>query len=261
MRTRTFKFQAINACRGRGKIETSAAITAFRKLFTSRGLDTSTAWGDNEFEKVRNHVQPLQVETVGRGEHVGDVERSIRVCKERVRCTTTSLPCKKYPKIMIDHNLQEKIFWGNAFAPQDYISGVSPAGVVLGHPKVNYKQIRITFGAFAEVYDGTDNTQKSRSESAIALRPHNNKGSYYFMSLKTGRLIRSDQWRELPIDEWVINRVHELAEAEGAQELVDGELNFEWEPGNPVLDVEEQIDEQADILEGIFDPNDYVQNE
>ena len=81
------------------------------------------------------------------------------------------------------------------------------------------------------------------------------------MSLKTGRLIRSDQWRELPIDEWVINQVHELAEAEGAQELVDGELNFEWEPGNPVLDVEEQIDEQADILEGIFDPNDYVQNE
>ena len=261
MRARTFKFQAINACRGRGKIETSAAIKAFRKLFVSRGLDISTAWADNEFEKVRDHVQPLQVETVGRGEHVGDIERSIRVCKERVRCTTTSLPYKKYPKIMIDHNLQEKIFWGNAFAPQDYISGMSPAGLVLGHPKVNYKHIRITFGAFAEVYDGTDNTQKSRSESAIALRPHNNKGSYYFMSLKTGRLIRSDQWRELPIDGWVINRVHELAEAEGAQELVDGELNFEWEPGNPILDVEEQVDEQAEILENLFNPNDYMQNE
>ncbi len=261
MRARNFKFQAINACRGRGKVETSAAITAFRNLFTSRGLNISTAWGDNEFEKVREHIRPLQLETVGRGEHVGDIERSIRVCKERVRCTTTSLPYKKYPKIMVDHNLQEKIFWGNAFAPQDYISGISPAGLVLGHPKVNYKHIRITFGAFAEVYDGTDNTQKSRSESAIALRPHNNKGSYYFMSLKTGRLIRSDQWRELPIDEWVIDRVHELAEAEGAQELVDGELLFEWEPGNPVLDVEEQIDEQADILENVFNPNEYVQND
>ncbi len=77
----------------------------------------------------------------------------------------------------------------------------------------------MTFGAYCEVYTGTNNTIEQRSIGAIALRPSNNEGGYWFMSLESGRKIHVYIWNELPIPDHVVQRVEELASNENVPDL------------------------------------------
>ena len=81
------------------------------------------------------------------------------------------------------------------------------------------------------VYTGTSNNMKSRSVPGIALKPSNNDGGQYFMSLYTGKRVHSYIWEELPIEDGVIQRVEELAEIEKQPVLVYYNPLFEWTPG------------------------------
>jgi len=83
---------------------------------------------------------------------------------------------------------------------------------------------------------------RQRSIGAIAPRPSNERGGFYFMSLNTGRLIHAFTWEELSIDDHVITRVVQLAEADGAPLMNNGPI-FEWRPDIPVI-----IYEDEDIL-------------
>ena len=57
------------------------------------------------------------------------------------------------------------------------------------------------------------------------------------MSLESGRRIHSFVWRELPISDYVIGRVQELAESEDAPSLDgDGCPIFKWLPGTTIVD-------------------------
>ena len=237
MKSRIYKFHGLNAnCRGRGKIETSTAIKHFINQFSQRGITIQAIHGDNEFEKIRPLVAPISVELCGREEHVPDIERAVRTVKERSRCTTCSLPYKRIPGLMIDANLQDKLSWLNLFPPHDYLSpSIGPAGMILGTPKVDSSTLKLDFGQYCQVHEGTTNSQLPRSVGAIALRPKNSRGSYYFMSLRTGKLMHSNNYTVLPITSEVIHRVESLAEAEGMPLMTDGELLFEWSPGVPIL--------------------------
>ena len=46
MKSRVYKFHGINACRGRGKFETSSAIKAYLNKFGVRGVSVTTIYGD-----------------------------------------------------------------------------------------------------------------------------------------------------------------------------------------------------------------------
>lgn len=108
--------------------------------------------------------------------------------------------------------------------------------MILGTPHVDYNTLQLDFGQYCHIFYGTSNTQAPRSIGAIALHPKNTSGSYYFMSLETGKQIHSNQWKVLAITDAVIKRVEALAELEGTPPLIDGELQFEWSPGSPILD-------------------------
>jgi len=140
---------------------------------------------------------------------------------------------------MIIANLEDKCHWLNAFAPQDYICpNISPAGMILGDQPVDFNHLKLDFGQYCEIHDGTDNSQRPRSIGAIALRPkYQSSGSYYFMSLESGRKVHSNNWIELGITDAVIARVEQLAIQDGVAPMIDGELNFEWAPGVPITDV------------------------
>ena len=123
---------------------------------------------------------------------------------------------------------------------------MSPAAIVLGSPKPDYTKLKITFGAYAQVYDSTTNTTKSRSIGAVALKPSNKRGSYYFMSLSTGKRIHCYQWTELPIPDYVIDRVEEMAARENQPIMTNGYPIFEWQPGVPILYEDEAEGEAHD---------------
>ena len=61
-------------------------------------------------------------------------------------------------------------------------------------------------------------------------------GSYYFMSLRSGRRINSNQWTVLHVTDEVLHRVHDLADQDGVQDTKYGQILFEWESGMPIQD-------------------------
>ena len=57
------------------------------------------------------------------------------------------------------------------------------------------KEFDLEFGTYAEVYDGTNNTSRSRSIPCVALYPcSNSTGSWEFMNLKTKTRVRRSHW-------------------------------------------------------------------
>ena len=55
------------------------------------------------------------------------------------------------------------------------------------------------------------------------------------MSLKIGRRINVRQWNVLHVTELVIKLVEQISADEDINDMVDGEILFEWEPGEPIL--------------------------
>ena len=64
------------------------------------------------------------------------------------------------------------------------------------------------------------------------------------MSLITGKEVSRQQWTVLPMPDEAILAVEAMAEEEGQPHMTDGMLNFEWRPGVPFKDGE---DEDADL--------------
>jgi len=147
-----------------------------------------------------------------------------------------------------------------------------------GKEPVDMKTLKVSFGAYYEVYDGTDNTNKERRVPCIAQRPCNKQGGYYFLNLETGRKIHGYDWVELAIFDRVIDIVHALADREnapaldtqgcpvfesdiGANDLVpppNGELEEEFDdnaviapvPNNtPVLPIQQDTDEDSSSVD------------
>jgi hypothetical protein len=149
--------------------------------------------------------------------------------KEKCRTMTHALPYKKVPKLMIISLVNVAVKWINAFPPTNGISKtMSPATIVQGLPKPNLKYKRIIYGSYALVYVGTKSDQSARSVPAIALNPSNEHGGHYFMLLYSGKRLHSYEWKELPIDDDVINRVEELASRENAPTMINGYPVFTW---------------------------------
>lgn len=127
-----------------------------------------------------------------------------------------------------------------------------------GRPSPDYNDMKIEFGAYAQVLEDNDptNTMKARTTGAIALTPTGNaQGGYYFLSLVTGRKLSRQQWTKLPMPNGVIATVEHIALAEQQPLAGYGAPLFEWAPGVEIMDEmnvpvpqDEQNDE--DIAQG-----------
>jgi len=72
----------------------------FRIYLTTRFI-VQAMMMDMEFEKLRPLMPHVALNTTAAREHVGEMERKIRVIKERARGTFNSLPYKKIPRVMV----------------------------------------------------------------------------------------------------------------------------------------------------------------
>ena len=57
------------------------------------------------------------------------------------------------------------------------------------------------------IYTGTENNMNSRIVPVIPLKEFNDMSGQYFMSLNTGKILHSKHWDQIPIDEFVIDKV------------------------------------------------------
>jgi hypothetical protein len=81
----------------------------------------------------------------------------------------------------------------NLFPANNCVSKtLSPLTIMTGKPSPDFNDLRIKFGAYAQIFEDNDptNTQKARTTPAIAMTPTGNAhGGYFFLSLITGRRI------------------------------------------------------------------------
>jgi hypothetical protein len=116
---------------------------------------------------------------------------------------------------------------------------LSPDTIVTGRPKPDYATMKLEFGTYVQVYDGTSNDTKSRTLGAIALNPTgNSNGDYYFLSLATGHRIHRRSWTVIPISDAAISRVEAIAFQEGMPLVDTDTMLTEYDPDTVVDDDE-----------------------
>ena len=236
--------------------------------YHSRGFTITDIFGDNEFDVASLHefFRPITIHICAPEEHVPQIERQNRTTKERLRTICHSLPYKRYTKLMTIHLAEYANHWENAFpSPSGVSTTISPASIVEGRKKPDFNHQHLAFGTYALIYIGTKNNLKARSVPAIALKPSNDWGGFYFMSLITGKRLHAFKWTELPINEEVIERIDDLARKENQPILSNGTVLIEWNIENEsgsseqyetALEVEEPPPAESDIVTH----NDEVQN-
>jgi hypothetical protein len=105
------------------------------KTYSTRGFTVTHLLGDHEFDCIRDDILPIITDVVPADSHVGEVERSIRTIKERLRSCVHGLPFKRLPRLFIQHLVTHAISclnlfpWANGISPT-----MSPASIVTGVP-------------------------------------------------------------------------------------------------------------------------------
>lgn len=197
------------------------------------------------------------LETTSKNEHVHEIERSIRVIKERVRSFTTTLPFT-LPNVLVIHLVYYCVAMINSFPRSSSIApGVPPKETLTGR-KMDFKRdCSLKFGSYVQVYeeDLVTNTLKERTLGAISLGPVGNiQGSYNFLSLKTWKVVKRRSWVGLPMPDVVIELLNKKANDDIAflkQKGVVFELENDDQPGilddQPVDEIEEQVDDNTSV--------------
>ena len=217
------------------KIKTvSDKLRRICNMYEKRGFVITDAYSDNEFDndEYRNVVAPARLHICSRGEHVPIVERSIRTIKERARSVLQGLPYRRIPRVMIQSLMGQIAQWLNAFPSVNGLDQPSPARLVNGDDKPDYANKRVMFGSHAMVYVGTDNSMDTRAVPSIAMEQSNIFGGYRFLSLETGKVLHSNKWVSVPINDDVIDILDDLAAKQNQPCMENNYPIFELIPGN-----------------------------
>jgi hypothetical protein len=108
-------------------------------VYARAGFTVQSILMDIEFEKVRDHVPMLDVNTTAASEHVGDIERHICLIKEQAQGIVCTLPYSRLPRIMLVHLLHFITMWLNNFPVSNGVSAdFSPREIILRH-RLSYK--------------------------------------------------------------------------------------------------------------------------
>jgi hypothetical protein len=120
---------------------------------------------------------------------------------------------------MLIHLIHFVTMWLNNFPTMNGISpDYSPCEIILRH-RLSYKRhCRAPFGAYCETHKDNKptNSMHSRALPAICLGPTENfQGSYDFLNLVTGLVIKRRAFHEIPAPDSIIAHVTALATTSG----------------------------------------------
>lgn len=223
-----------------------------RKLYLSRGVTISEICANGEFKCLKHDLQQFITNIAAPGEHVPEIERSIRTTKELTRTLQHDLPFKNQPKMMTEDNVYCSIKHLNAFPASDGVSNtLSSSTLITGKPPMDFENLlKIKYGEYAQVFKDTKNDMSERTLGSIALYPSGNvQSSWYFMSLATGKIFTGYQWTLLPITSDVITQFHDLATAQNQERIEDGgNITFRWSPDQTEMSFENILVEEVDTV-------------
>ncbi len=112
----------------------------------------------------------VTLNTTAAHKHVGEIERKIRVIKERGRGKTNTLPYETMLKIMVIELMHFCVMWMNSFPVKSGVSKKwSPRELVSRHKLDAKLHCKAPFGSYCKVHVDPDftNTMEPRTKWAI----------------------------------------------------------------------------------------------
>jgi hypothetical protein len=227
-------------------------IKAIVRLYEQRGFKVVAINCDQEFKCIQEEMHPIRLQVVDKDNHVPEVERSIRVVKKRIRCTIAGMPFRRIPRVMIRGLASFAVRSLNQLPALNGITTLmSPLAIVTGKGNINFNKLTLKFGEYAQIFDDhspTNNTD-ARTIGGIAMSHlGSTDGGYDFVSLSTGECIQRKQWTKVPMPEWVVEYIENMAEAKKQKLFVEGEPLWEWRPGVMINDVENEGDDDNNLF-------------
>ena len=194
------------------------ALKNMHNYYLQRGFQIVFIKGDGEFKPLEDLIRSElyggpKMNLTSANDHVPEIERKIRVIKERVRAVKYSIPVNALPAQVTTHAVLFVTKQLNLFPVKGGISRWSPKQIMTGEV-VHYKYCSIPFGCYCQISaEGTPrNSMLARTESALALGPSGNtQGGHKFWTLNTGRVVVRRQWVRLPMTVAVIARIDLMA--------------------------------------------------
>jgi hypothetical protein len=191
---------------------------------------------DREFECLRSDLPGTNLNTTTVSKNVPDVERQIRVIKERSRAIRSTLPFKALPGRFIIELVYYASLWLNAFPPSSGVSDTySPRTIMTGTTLDFAKHCKLPFGDYVKAHEEytQTNTTAKRTHVVIFLGPTGNfQRSYKMMCIRTGRKVTRKQFKELPMPDSVVKRIEAIALKEKQEKV----LVFTDRHANPIGD-------------------------
>ena len=188
-----------------------SSLTKVAKLYSRGGFIVRVILMDMEFEKVADDFDLIQVNTTAAREHVGEIERGIRVVKERARAVVSTLPYDLLHKQLVVHLIYFVVTWLNSFpAAQGISEKLSPREIVTQRQLSYETHCKAVFGSYVEAHDDhvITNTMKPRTRACIALGPSGNiQGTQKVFELSTGLVLKRRKIIPLPMPDSVIKKV------------------------------------------------------
>jgi hypothetical protein len=216
--SRKICFTAVNHLGNRTVPHIFKAFKEIYQYYLQRGFRITTVHADGEFAPMKTLIESLPggptVNLASADEHVPDIERRIRLVKERCRAIRHSLPFQRIPKVLMIHIVFYVVKMLNFFPTKGGISEtLSPKTIMSGETLDYKKHLCLQIGQYCQVHEETHprNGMNPRVKGAIALGPSGNiQGGYKFMTLNTGQKIVRRNWDVVPMPDMVIDRVNAL---------------------------------------------------
>ena len=195
--SRKISFTAVNHLANRTVPQIFKAFKEIYVYYLQRGFRITTVSADGEFAPLKNIIEMMpggpRVNLASANKQVPEIERQIRVVKERVRATCHSLPFRKIPKLLVIYMVLISVKMLNFFPPRGGISeSLRPKTIMSGETLDYKKHLCLQFGQYCQVHEEQEprNGQIARTKGALSLGPSGNlQGGYKFMKLDTARKI------------------------------------------------------------------------
>jgi hypothetical protein len=185
-------------------------------VYKKRGFSMSLGLTDGEFDTPRIWEslagEGVALDSTGRDEHVGDIERYVQTVKERMHATYNTLPFTHMPPHLVIEMAKQAVFWLHSFPRVDGVSDhMSPREIMTGQRLDYARHCRFEYGEYVQTHEQHDSSMTPRTIGALALWPTGNaQGTWYFMSLSTGQVLKQNHATQLPMPHEVIDTVHRM---------------------------------------------------
>ena len=155
--------------------ESFKKINMVLRHYNKAGFTISKIYCDGEFKSMMDLVSDelgVEMNYANPDEHVPEIERSIRVIKERFRTAYYRLPYKTIPKTMIRHLAMKVTSDLNLFPTKNGVSDYYSPNVILSRRNLDYKKhCRYEFGSYVQAsqVNTPSNTNRPRTLDGIYL--------------------------------------------------------------------------------------------